>query len=223
ANMSHELRTPLNAILGYSGLLLEDLGGTPAAADVEKVQRAGEHLLSLISDILDLAKIEARRLDLILEPVDLRDLVLRVLDTVRPLASQKGLELKVCLDELPELQTDRPRVAQVLLNLLSNACKFTDVGTVSVRAQVVGRCVSVEVEDTGIGIAPDALTLVFEPFRQAEVGTQRRFGGTGLGLAIARELTHLLGGTLTVRSTEGVGSCFTLRLPIPDAPIDAQG
>ncbi len=213
ANMSHELRTPLNAILGYSELLLEDEPGS-ARADLERIHRSGRLLLQHIDAILDLARLEAGRVELVLEPVDLAAVLREVADDLGPSARARGNTVQLELPETLALTTDRGRVRQVLSNLLSNANKFTERGTITVRGRSSGDGVEVDVEDTGIGMSLEALGRVFEPFVQADASTTRRFGGTGLGLTLARDLTHRLGGALRVVSAEGRGTTFTVRLPV---------
>ncbi|MBA3415144.1 MAG: PAS domain S-box protein [Chloroflexia bacterium] len=223
STMSHELRTPMNAIIGYAHLLLDGLDGeltTAQRQDVRLIAEGADRLLGLIDDVLDLSRIEAGRLDLAPELVDIAGAVAEAVAQVAPLASPKGLALAVDLPAgLPTVRADPLRVRQILLNLLGNAVKFTASGSVRVTGRAVAGGVEVTVTDTGIGIAPAALPHVFDEFRQADSGTTRRYGGSGLGLAISRRLTELHGGTIAVDSTPGVGSTFTLRLPV--APVDA--
>ncbi len=233
ANMSHELRTPLNAILGYGEMIAEELQGTDLPGvedDVGRILAAGRHLLGLINDILDLSKIEAGKLILEREPVRLDELIEGVVSTVGPLVSRKDNTLVV--DRGPDLGMivgDRTRLRQVLFNLLSNASKFTEGGTVTFRARrevVTGASdvVVFEVEDTGIGIPEDQQERVFAEFVQADGSTTRKYGGTGLGLAITRRLCQLMGGSVSLRSTVGVGSTFTIRLPYaPNAQLTPGG
>ncbi|MBP7779784.1 MAG: response regulator [Acidobacteria bacterium] len=221
ANMSHELRTPLNAILGYSEMLCEDAraeGAAATAADLEKIARAGRHLLALITDVLDLSKIEAGRMDLHVGAVDAAGVVRQVIDTSETLAAAGGNRLSVeGLETLGTLQTDALKLQQVLLNLVGNACKFTSNG----RIRVAGRrepaapsdWVVFDVSDTGLGMTPEEMSRLFGQFMQADSSTTRRFGGTGLGLAISQQLCHLMGGAITVRSQAGQGSTFTVRVP----------
>ncbi len=227
ANMSHELRTPLNAILGFTELLSHDARLTSDQREqLDIIARSGEHLLDLINDVLDLSKIEAGRMTLVEEPFELPQLLRDLEDMFRLRATAKGLSLLFELDAslLPYALADAGKVRQILINLLSNAVKFTQQGGVTLRA----RCdaldaerwrLVVEVEDTGPGIAPDELAVVFEPFRQTRVG--QRAQGTGLGMPISRQLARLMGGDLTVTSTLGVGSCFRLEVPLRPAPADA--
>ena len=221
ASMSHELRTPLNAIIGYSELIEEearDLGAGTLAPDIQKVRTAGTHLLSLINDILDLSKIEAGRMELHLETFALRPVVDDVLSTVAPLALKNRNRLGVaCPDPAGTLHADQVKVRQMLLNLLSNACKFTAEGVVTLtvdRSRENGReWVAFSVADTGIGLTAEQRGRLFEAFTQAEASTASRYGGTGLGLAITRRMCRLMGGDVTVESEPGRGSTFTIRLP----------
>ncbi|HEX6368663.1 MAG TPA: ATP-binding protein [Longimicrobium sp.] len=220
ASMSHELRTPINALLGYTALLRERIYGDLTDRQVEALQRmesSSGHLLELVNDILDLARIEAGRMPLHLEPVSLAALVASVVDSVEPMATAKGLRLMVEVPaELPALITDRTRVKQIVLNLLSNAVKFTREGSVRVtgRALPAEEAVELEVADTGIGIAAEALPGIFEDFRQVDQSSTREFGGTGLGLSIVRKLLGLLGGSIRAASAPDVGSTFTVTLPL---------
>lgn len=218
ANMSHELRTPLNAILGYTEMLLEECETDSVQSDLKRIYRAGDHLLALISDILDLAKIEAGRIELVLETTALSALLAEVADLGRPLADAKGLILSLELGALPELCIDAARVRQIVLNLVSNAIKFTERGGVTVRAAQLDDAVLIAVHDSGVGISVENLDRIFEPFQQESAMTSREFGGTGLGLAISRELAVLMGGSVEVTSELGVGSTFTLVLPLVSPP-----
>ena len=226
ASMSHELRTPINALLGYTALLRERIYGDLTERQVEALSRmesSSGHLLELVNDILDLARIEAGRMPLHLEPVSLAALVASVVDSVEPMARAKGLRLIVEVPaELPALITDRTRVKQIVLNLLSNAVKFTREGSVRVtgRALPAEEAVELEVADTGIGIAAEALPGIFEDFRQVDQSSTREFGGTGLGLSIVRKLLGLLGGSIRAESAPDVGTTFTVTLPLrsPDVP-----
>ena len=226
ANMSHEIRTPMTAILGYTDLLLDDsLDAAEHAAYLATVRRNGEHLLQLINDILDLSKIEAGRMDVEFGPCPLQATVNEVVNMMRPRAEQRGNTLAVRFrGRLPEtIDTDSTRLRQVMVNLVGNAVKFTDHGRVQVdvsflpawRARQAAVCVAVT--DTGIGIPQESLGRIFEPFTQAEGSTTRKYGGTGLGLAISRRLVAALGGELTVESTPGQGSTFTVTIPTGNA------
>jgi CheY-like chemotaxis protein/HAMP domain-containing protein len=217
ANMSHELRTPLNSLLILSRDLTENRSGNLTPQQVESAEvilKSGRDLLTLINDILDLAKIEAGRVDLYLEELPLVELTDTLKARFLPQARSRGIELQVRSEEAPErIVTDRQRMEQILNNLIANAIKFTEKGRVEVTFTVAGPELVVTVQDTGIGIPAGKLAGIFETFRQAEGGTSRKYGGTGLGLAIARNLAELLGGTISVASHEGTGSTFTLRLP----------
>ncbi|MDR5837631.1 response regulator [Caballeronia sp. LZ034LL] len=228
ANMSHELRTPLNSSLILAKLLSENKSGNLTGDQIKYAQTiysAGNDLLNLINDILDLSKVEAGKLDLHIEDVPLQRIMETLRRTFEPLARQKQLtlELRNEMAGYPTLETDARRLEQVLKNLLSNAIKFTDAGVVSLTLRNAGssRAVEFEVKDTGIGIATDQLDAIFEAFQQADGTTSRHYGGTGLGLSISRSLAHLLGGTIAVRSVPGTGSTFTLTMPLAyDAAVE---
>lgn len=217
ATMSHELRTPLNAVLGLSQLMRQEIFGTLNEKQKEYVsciQSSGEHLLSLINDILDLSKVEAGKEQMCFEPLDIQELCDDCLSLVREQAYERGLQLTVHLD--PKARSciaDERRCKQMLLNLLSNAIKFTPAGEVSLIIRKLPEGISFTVEDTGIGISSEKLPLLFQPFRQLDSGLNRQFPGTGLGLALTRSLARLHGGEVTVESTIGQGSKFTLYLP----------
>jgi signal transduction histidine kinase/DNA-binding response OmpR family regulator len=218
ANMSHELRTPLNSSLILAKLLADNKDGNLTAEQVryaQTISSAGNDLLTLINDILDLAKVEAGKVDLVIEPVRLAPLIDGLVRTFEPLTRDKGLSLGVTIEPgTPErIDTDIQRLGQILKNLLSNALKFTPAGDIHVRLSGQGGGVAIAVTDTGIGIEPDQQSVIFEAFRQADGSTHRKYGGTGLGLSISRDLAHLLGGDLTVASRPGHGSTFTLTLP----------
>jgi signal transduction histidine kinase len=220
ANMSHELRTPLNAIIGLTDMMVSHaarFGTEKAQEPLQRVHRAGTHLLGLINEVLDLAKIEAGKLELNPQSVNLDRLVDEVADTARHLAEQNNNRLVVDgRDGLGVLTVDPLRLRQILLNLLSNACKFTKAGEVKLVARTVsnGRSfIEFAVSDTGIGMTPEQQAKLFEEFAQAESSTAQRFGGTGLGLAITRKLARMMGGDVTVESEPGKGSVFTVRLP----------
>ena len=220
ANMSHELRTPLNAIIGYSEILQEDvadLGQDALVPDLKKIEGAGRHLLGLINDILDLSKIEAGRMDIFLEDVELVPLLEEVRALVVPLAEKNGntLELRLAKD-LGSIRTDRTKLKQSLLNILSNGSKFTENGRLTVVAERFESdrpMVRFAVSDTGIGMTEEQLGRLFQAFSQAEASTAKKYGGTGLGLAISRRFCQLLGGDITVTSRPGEGSTFTIVLP----------
>ncbi len=227
ANMSHELRTPLNAIIGYSQLLQEDAedeGNTSAVADLKKIESAGKHLLSLINDILDLSKIEAGKMDVFIEPVDIAALAEDVRLMVAPLAARNANTLSVVLDPgVDSMRSDHTKVKQSLLNLLSNACKFTREGRVDLTIQRdperAGMLLFV-VNDTGVGMTEAQQARLFEAFTQADSSTTRQYGGTGLGLVITRSFARMLGGDVSVRSAPGEGSTFTLALPLMPATAE---
>jgi len=230
ASMSHELRTPLNAIIGYSEMLqeeVEDLGQESISADLAKIHTAGRHLLSLINDVLDLSKIEAGKMELFAEVFDAGSMVQEVVTTVAPLLKKNANRFDVHVpDELGTMCTDLTKVRQVLLNLLSNASKFTEHGTITltvVRDRVGEEdVVTFTVADSGIGMAPEHMDRIFEAFSQAEASTTSRYGGTGLGLAITRRFCHMMGGDLLVESEAGHGSTFTIRLPAELRLSDAR-
>jgi signal transduction histidine kinase len=218
ANMSHELRTPLNAIIGYSEMLreeAEDLGEQTFLPDLQRINAAGKHLLGLINDILDLSKIEAGRMDLFLESIEVNNLIRDVQAIVQSLVEKNGNVLIVeCPEDAGTMQADQTKVRQALFNLLSNAAKFTDHGTISLTVRRESDdWLTFAVSDTGIGMTEEQLSRLFEAFSQAEASTRSRYGGTGLGLAISRHFCRLMGGDLTVESVYGRGSTFTVRLP----------
>ena len=218
ANMSHELRTPLNAILGYTELLVDGIYGdlSPKAGDVmTRIDRSGKHLLGLINDVLDLSKIEAGQLELGLADYSLTEVVNTVVTQVEALAAEKGLILQAAVaPDLPAGRGDERRLAQVLLNLVGNAIKFTEVGSVRVAAYREGDAFVVSVADTGPGIAEADRQRIFEEFQQADSSTTRKKGGTGLGLSIAKRIVELHGGQFWVDSAVGRGSTFSFRVPV---------
>ncbi len=235
ANMSHELRTPLNAVIGYSEMLLEDAedrGQEELVSDLRKIHTAGKHLLSLINDVLDLSKIEAGKMDLHFESFEVSAMIDDVASTIAPLVGQNGnrLELRRA-EDLGVVRADRTKLRQALFNLLGNACKFTENGVVTlsvVREKMDGaEWLQFAVEDTGIGISPEQLQKLFQAFSQADAATAQKYGGTGLGLVISRRLCQMMGGDITVESTPGQGSTFTIRLhadggvrkPAPLSPV----
>jgi PAS domain S-box-containing protein len=224
ANMSHELRTPLNAIIGYSEILQEDalnLGEDEFVIDLEKIHHAGHHLLGLINDILDLSKIEAGRMELILEVFDLSAAIKQVTTTVEPLFLRNTNRLNIeCTANIGSIKSDQTKLIQILLNLLSNAAKFTRDGTVTLSVERIKNqenswdydCLIFQCTDTGIGMTAEQVQKLFQPFTQADASTTRKYGGTGLGLAIAQKYAEMLGGEITVKSEFGKGSTFTLML-----------
>jgi PAS domain S-box-containing protein len=237
ANMSHELRTPLNAIIGYSEMLqeeAEELGDEAFVPDLEKIRSAGKHLLSMIDDILDISKIEAGRMDLYLETFDIHALIESAVATARPLVEKNGNTVEVyCRDNLDTMHADMTKVRQVLLNLLSNAAKFTQNGKIAIGVERIkneqlkminqeessqilisnSEFLSFRVADTGIGMTKEQLQRVFQPFTQADASTTRKYGGTGLGLAISQRFCQMMGGSIEASSTLGSGSTFTVLLP----------
>jgi signal transduction histidine kinase/DNA-binding response OmpR family regulator len=245
ASMSHELRTPLNAIIGYSEMLqeeAEDLGQDRFLPDLMKIREAGKHLLSLINDVLDLSKIEAGKMDVVVEEFEVADLIEQVHSVIAPLIAKNANVLEmICASDLGTMRSDQTKLRQGLLNLLSNAAKFTDGGRITLTARRVayrdGDRLQFVVSDTGIGMTPEQLQGLFQAFSQARSSTSRDYGGTGLGLAITRHFCRMLGGDVAVESTPGKGSSFTLTLPavcpaatpqvtassVPARPADALG
>jgi signal transduction histidine kinase len=225
ATMSHELRTPLTGIIGYSDMMLSGMTGElneKQATFVNSILQGGETLLNLINDILDLTKIEAGRLELNFEAVDLRAALLGVLPVVKPRAQDKRIRLSTFLPtDLPLVWADPSKLNQVLLNLLTNGIKYThENGSVSVEARTVGDFVEIWVNDTGMGIAKEDQAKVFQRFTQIDSSATRSQGGTGLGLAIVKELVELHGGGIRVQSKLGKGSSFVFTMPITTKPAD---
>jgi signal transduction histidine kinase len=224
ANMSHELRTPLNAIIGYGEMLLEeaeDLGQAGFIPDLQKIHAAAKHLLALINDILDLSKIEAGKMDLYYETFDVPPMIQDVVATITPLVKKNANALEVhCADDLGAMRADLTKVRQTLFNLLSNASKFTEHGTITLEVSretgAGGGWVTFRVRDSGIGMTPEQIEKLFQEFSQADASTTRKYGGTGLGLAISRKFCRLMGGDITVESALGQGSTFTISLPAMD-------
>jgi PAS domain S-box-containing protein len=221
AAMSHELRTPLNAIIGYSEMLqeeAEELGAETLERDLQKIHTAGKHLLGLINDVLDLSKIEAGKMELFIEEFELSSILSEVIDTAQGLAEKNGNRLSFPTDApTGVMAADRTKVRQILLNLLSNACKFTRQGVVTLEATRFMKdgaaWARFIVSDTGIGMSPEQLARLFEAFAQADASVSRRYGGTGLGLALTRRLCNLMGGEVRVASEPGRGSAFTVEMP----------
>jgi len=218
ANMSHELRTPLNAILGFTELMIDNVyGEVPAKMQgvLDRVQSNGRHLLGLINDVLDLSKIEAGQITLALADYSLGDVVHSVVTSVESLATEKGLGLK--LDIMPDLPAgcgDERRIAQVLLNLVGNAIKFTDRGEVAISARAANGSFNVAVRDSGPGIPLSEQVKIFEEFHQADNSATKSKGGSGLGLAIAKRIIEMHGGRISVESSPGAGSTFSVSLPV---------
>ncbi|TXM67385.1 response regulator [Methylobacterium sp. WL69] len=234
ANMSHELRTPLSAVIGYSEMLqeeIEDLGEESLLVDMRKIEANARHLLGLINDVLDLSKIEAERMEIYAETFPVAEIVLDVASTVETLVEKKGNTLALDIgDGLGEAHTDQTKLRQCLINLLSNAAKFTEGGQITLsaaRSEASGTgWLSFSVTDTGIGMNPEQQAKLFQRFTQADASTTRRFGGTGLGLAITRAFADMLGGAIEVTSREGEGTTFTLRVParyVSTSPLEAIG
>jgi signal transduction histidine kinase/CheY-like chemotaxis protein len=225
ANMSHELRTPLNAIIGYSEILQEDvadLGQDNLGSDLKRIEGAGRHLLGLINDILDLSKIEAGRMEVFVEEVEILPLLEEVRAIIVPMAEKNGNSFEFRIAEnLGTMRTDRTKLKQSLLNILSNASKFTENGRLTLvaeRFETDRPMVRFSISDTGIGMTEEQLGRLFQAFSQAEATTARKYGGTGLGLVISRNFCQLLGGDVTVTSKFGEGSTFTITLPDCPAP-----
>ncbi|RKZ50897.1 MAG: hybrid sensor histidine kinase/response regulator [Candidatus Parabeggiatoa sp. nov. 3] len=233
ANMSHELRTPLNAIMGYTEMLkenaeeLEHLEQDDCIPDLEKVHTAAKHLLGLINGVLDISKIEAGKMELFVERVDLEILINEVVSTIQPLIEKNANTLEIDYpDNEGNIQTDQTKLRQMLLNLLSNATKFTEMGTIrfKIERQVKndGDWIIFSIADEGIGMTEAQLQKLFQPFNQADASTTRRYGGTGLGLAITKHFAEMMGGTLEVKSEFGIGSTFMISLPTKTARINIQ-
>jgi signal transduction histidine kinase len=221
ANTTHELRTPMNAIIGYSEMLAEEaegLGQKAFVPDLQKIRIAGKHLLSLIDNVLDLSKIEAGKMDLYLETFDIRAAIGDILTTVEPQIHKNSNELNMDIPpQIGEMRADLTKVRQILLNLLSNACKFTKSGVIQLRVRRksgVGReWVEFQINDSGIGMTPEQVDKAFDSFTQADASTTRKYGGTGLGLTITRKFCEMMGGEMSVKSALGKGTNFTVSLP----------
>ena len=221
AKMSHELRTPLNAVIGFSEILLEDVDldgrNRHKKSDLERINSAGKHLLSLVTDVLDLSKIESNFIELKIEQFDLNEMVQEVIANIQPMVSEKGNRLVVkCPKNLGIVSTDQTKLRQAALNLMSNAAKFTEGGTITLSVQrrksQAGDWIEIQVLDTGIGIAQSDIGCLFQNFGQANRTTSSKYGGTGLGLALSQKLCALLGGGISATSELGQGSCFTIRV-----------
>jgi len=231
ANMSHELRTPLNAIIGYSEMLQEEaaeMENDDFGPDLERINGAGKHLLGLINDVLDISKIEAGAMDIYLETFPVADMIQDVQATIQPLVEKNSNSLEIdCPDSVGSIHSDVTKVRQGLLNLLSNASKFTEEGTISLKISKVTEegveWVNFAVADTGIGMTEEQMSGLFQAFARAEASTSRKFGGTGLGLAITRHFCQMMGGDVSVESESGVSSTFTMKLPaVAECPNTAE-
>lgn len=216
ANMSHELRTPLSGIIGYAEMILEDIdaGRQPSREDVERISTAGEHMLSLLNKVLDLSKVEAGEVEVDPVEFELDSMLEEIRATVEPLARENDNEFTIEREPLGELHTDKTKLRQILLNLLGNACKFTEQGEVSLVIERDGGMGVFEVRDTGVGMTDEQLEQVFDAFSQADNDNPSGEEGTGLGLSITRQYCKLLGGGIAVESTYGEGSTFTVRIPL---------
>jgi len=230
ADLSHELRTPLNAILGYAELLIEEIdddGPEHYLPDLRRIQKSGKHLVCLLDTLLDISRIEAGRLLVQTEEVAIGAFVEEITDEIRPMAERNGNHLEILVHPGPDtIRIDAPKVRQVLVNLLGNACKFTESGTVGLEVETrLGEhpALAMRVWDTGIGMTPKEIQRVFQPFAQASLDTKRRYGGAGLGLTISQKLASLMGGRLDVRSEYGKGACFTVEIPIHQCSTRAAG
>jgi signal transduction histidine kinase len=226
-NMSHELRTPLNAIIGYSEMLAEeaeDVGRPEFISDLERIRTSGQHLLSLINEILDLSKIEAGKMDLFAENFELGVTLAGLVSGIGPVIAKNGNRLELDVGQEPiKLYSDLTKLRQIAMNLISNASKFTKDGTIVVKAELIRATgeVTLAVRDTGIGMSPEQLARLFQPFTQADASTTRKYGGTGLGLTISKHFAEMMGGDISVSSRLGEGSTFTVRLPLqlPEAAL----
>ncbi len=217
ATMSHELRTPLNSIIGFTSIILQGMAGPlteEQIAQLRMVENSSQHLLNLINDILDISKIEAGQLEVYCEPFDMKDEIVKAVQTVTPLATNKGLSLVTHVGpDVGTIVNDRRRTEQVIINLLSNAIKFTEKGEVSIECHFNSGAVTTCVKDTGLGIKSEDIAALFKPFRQLDSGLTRKIEGTGLGLSICNKLLELMGGEISVESSYGEGSIFTFTLP----------
>ncbi|MEO0597905.1 MAG: ATP-binding protein, partial [Chloroflexota bacterium] len=218
STMSHELRTPLNAIIGYSGIITSGIAGevNPKANNmVKRISDSGQHLLMLINNVLDISKIEAGRMTIVKDKTYVADMTASVAEQLQVLADDKNLHLDIHIDDtVPKLlMLDSERVKQILINLLSNGIKFTDVGTVSLGLAWEANTLTMKVSDTGVGIPPHAQDVIFDEFRQIDGSSTRTHQGTGLGLAIVRKFTEAMDGSVSLKSRVGEGSTFTVVLP----------
>lgn len=218
ANVSHELRTPLNAIIGFTRMVIRKTGDQIPKLQKDNLQKvliSSEHLLSLINDLLDLAKIESGRMEVFAEFFKIEEVIQVATTTVEPLLKDGRVRLITEINrDVPTLNTDRDKLKQSILNLLSNAAKFTEKGEIKVSAWQENGSLKLVVSDTGIGMKKEALENIFEDFRQADMSSSSKFGGTGLGLAIVKRFVNLLGGDIGVESEVGKGSTFTITLPL---------
>jgi hypothetical protein len=215
--MSHELRTPLNSIIGFTGIMLQGLAG-PLNPEQHKqmtmVQNSSRHLLALINDVLDISKIEAGQLQLAVTSFDLRSSIEKMVKLVTPLADKKGLDLRVNISEnTGAISSDQRRLEQVILNLITNAVKFTEKGHAAIACRNENDHYLLSVSDTGIGMKQEELPHIFQPFHQIDTGLARKIEGTGLGLSICKKILDMMGGTITVESQWQQGSTFTVRIP----------
>lgn len=218
ASMSHELRTPLNAVIGFTNVLMKNPEDRLVEKDLlylERIRDNGKHLLALINDVLDLSKVEAGKMELFLETFDMPSVIRDVADSITPLVKKNGNRLEIAIGEtVGEVHADLTKVRQILNNLLSNASKFTQDGTIKLSAVVEDENVLLSVEDSGIGMTPEEIERLFKPFTQADSSTTRKYGGTGLGLSITWRFARMMGGEVTVVSEQGSGSTFSVRLPL---------
>jgi signal transduction histidine kinase len=218
ASMSHELRTPLNSIIGFTGLLLMGMAGEineEQNRQLQMVKNSANHLLDLINDILDISKIEADKIDLTIEEFELHELIEQVIEAAVPLLKGKDIQISTSTSNNAYLSSDRRRVKQVMMNLVSNAVKFTDKGSIRILPELVADThIKISVSDTGIGIKEDDLQKLFKPFQQVDMSSTKKYEGTGLGLYLSRKLVYLLGGEISARSTYGEGTTFSFTLPI---------
>jgi signal transduction histidine kinase len=226
-SMSHELRTPLNSIIGFADVLLQGIDGDLpdlALNDIRLIHNSGQHLLALINDILDLSKIEAGKMELVREPLDISNSIKDVLAAASSLVKNRPIEIRVDMPDepLPVVYADKLRLNQILLNLMSNAAKFTEKGSIIIKPRLSEEApgtMRISIIDTGIGIPLEKLETIFDRFRQADNTTTRKYGGTGLGLAISLNLVQMHGGELRVKSKEGVGSEFYFTIPLAEAVL----